>query len=474
MNRYGEHINYIFKWQVASTLLVVLFQIVGIVLVGRFLDLKNLGIFTLFQIVFRFGLLIFDPGMFHSIVQRYETSKSLIKLLYRYQLGIVSVLLILMIGTYYWIIQGNSENNILLILSIFCLVGVAIGSYFHNVLILHLKQDKISYAQILSYVLELIALLLLLNYVSALLAFSISLCIRLFIFYLGCFIFSASISIDKVQNESLVKTDAHVNFGLYHMLNQGLSFLQGHYDTVLLTLLFGLSVIGPYNLSCEIGFLIFSKINPIFNKTHFPIISKARKEENPIQGIISYTFSQFLFILIPLYILFWANADWILTLAFGAKAEIILFFTRFILVVAMLKAINNMLFSYIMALGESRILFFWNVAIVLINYMICLIFFWIRIEMHTFLWFSMAYSLVVVCIMLYILNRKVDYLYQELMSWVPKFLGFIVLFSFLLFIVNFLGVGSWIQFVLGISLYALLFYLIDKSRFLQLVKLKLV
>ncbi|MBK9109272.1 MAG: hypothetical protein IPM92_13130 [Saprospiraceae bacterium] len=63
-------LNHMFRWQLGSSLYLTLLQIIGIVFLGRFLGYLEMGIYAIFQLIFRVSVALFEPGMFVCILQK--------------------------------------------------------------------------------------------------------------------------------------------------------------------------------------------------------------------------------------------------------------------------------------------------------------------------------------------------------------------------------------------------------------------
>ncbi len=252
-----------------------LLQVAGIILLGQFLGYKELGIFTIFQLIFRLGITVLDPGMYVSIIQKAEYHPELILRQSKIQNLILLTGLIILLGFFIWESEYWSDNYLIVCLSLLLFTIIGRCSLYPSLLTHHLKQKEISLAQMTGATLEFIFLFSTIWSWDPVFVFCTGFVIRFSIYYLLCYL-----QFLKLQSHSgsSVDVDEHIRFSSYQVLNQGLGFVQGNFDTVLVGSVFGLTLLGPYHLASELSYLLFSKINPVFNKAIFPVLAKFRND----------------------------------------------------------------------------------------------------------------------------------------------------------------------------------------------------
>lgn len=472
MNRYFNLINNTFKWQFFATIYITILQVVTLILLGRYLDNTALGSFAVFQMIFRMALAIFDPGMFFSVVQKHEVSSKLLKLLTRHQLLYLFICIIILCFSIFVFKINYISNIILIAFSFLILFLIGVGSYTQQVLILKDKQKDIAIIQMLAYSIELVVLLILLRYYSPVYCFSFSIIIRFFVMYLINYLYGKTLP--DSTNGNQIDFVSHIHSSRFNLYNQVLSFIQGHYDTAFIILMFGLSILGPYNLAIEFSFILFSKVNPLFNKSIFPVIAKARKEHQVPDSMMARQFINFICVIVPLYLILYVNSNSILTWAYLEKGSEIYYYSSFILFVALIKAFNNILFTYLLASGATKSIFYWNTGILLINYSICFILYWNQWSMDHFLYFSVAYSFVVLLFLMIQTSYHFPFFFNEVKS--NGLTAFLILFFLILILFGLQMVlhNPILLLVLSISVYVLLFLILDRKRLFNLLNLKIV
>ena len=471
MDSASAQINLTFRWQFLSSVFVTILQLTALVLLGRYLDFRELGAYALFQIIFRFALYVFEPGMFFSLVQRHEYGTPLVNTLIRKQVIILLISLALLGGLFF--LDLNDDLRTIILPGIVLMLVIGLGALPHSKLILMARQREIAWIQAVSYLAEFIWIISAIKLADRALPIFISLLIR-YIFYYGlCFLVSLRTEMRIPQAEIADIPTRHIKPSRDQVLSQLLSFLQGQYDTLLITGLFGMNVLGPYNLATEYSYLAFSKINPLFHKATFPFLSKTIRLGGDSVSIVRNNLSSYLLVMLSVYILLWPHREGLLSLAYLEKSTELARMAAFILVVALIKAVNNILTGYLLAYGAASWVLKWNLVLTIVNYLVCGIFWWIQIKLEVFLIFSIVYSLIFMFAGAYFLqkfcmkgNSILDFNILSVMLCVLPI--WIACFS----IEHFVTHPLWSVFLSGLATLFLIF-VFQKQRLLDLLHLKI-
>jgi O-antigen/teichoic acid export membrane protein len=442
--------------------------VLTLLLVGRYLDKTQLAIFTIFQLVFRLGLSVFDPGMFISVIQKKLRNKVIMSSLDKWQLFFV---IMISFAIVLWFAQsGSIDTNLIAImyLGICTLFWIGATSKFQSQLIADNRQKEVFWAQVLAYGIEFIFIVAALNYIPALWIFCMGLTIRVLIMFGWAWI----IRIKKEENLFL-KRNEYLDFSRNHVLTQLLSFIQGNYDTVFIGYLFGLPFLGVYNLACEFSFLLFSKINPIFNRAIFPVISYQMSDEQR-QTLTWNTIQTYLIVMIPIHLFIGFNADTILHWAYPDKGMEIAGVVKYFIFIALIRGVNNILNTFILGSGNSRFILIWNVVILLINYLFILIFLYLKISLDLFLIWSVCYAFVLTLVILKWMHGENLFGINLKSDSASKLFFIILIFGIVLYVMQWIHVPFWIASLIAIIVYSILLYIFNRGILFNLLKLKLV
>lgn len=397
-------LNNTFRYQLGSAIIISILQLITLYFLGRKVSALQLGIFGTYQMIFRFSFAIFEPGMYSSIIQKLEFNSRLVETLTKYQLLIFGALSVFLIGLFYpyWI--KMDVETLVLILAIILSGTIAKGSLYHVKLIYANRQFEVAILITIAHIIEFISLFILLNLTTEIYSFAISLLIRFLFFYSGTFLLSrkyvSNINHDEINNK------VHTSYSAHYCLNQGLSYVQGIYDNVLIALLFGQSVFGIYILACEMSYFVFSKVNPIFNKAFFPVLSSKVIHKEKTSDAIHSVLLSFLFITTPIYIFLFSQSESILFWLFPDKYQQMIIIYKYFLIIAFIKSITNILFTVILSYGKSKEIFYWNISVAIFNYSALVIFYFIKITLEPFMIFMILYALLVLAFTIYKLNEE--------------------------------------------------------------------
>lgn len=431
----------------------------------------ELGVFAIFQMIFRFSYAVFEPGMYASIIQKHDWSLSLQRVLTKYQrliLGLaISIILIL---NYRFL--GNLDLSLLILILGVCLVGIiAHGSLYHTKLIYRNKQFEVSLLFTLAHIIEFIVLLVLLTFTNPLLSFACSLCTRFIVFYLGTFLLDRVIIMD--DSRSSISESDHVKFGTHYCINQGLSYFQGIYDNILMLLSFGTAFMGIYVLACELSYFIFSKVNPLFNKSFYPVLTYKISKGEDTTNLIYSIFESLVLLTLPIYIFIYIERDHVLHWLYPDKASKMILIVGYFLMIAFIKSLNNILFTMILAYGHSRKILQWNIYVALVNYLVLFLCLVGRVDVEPFMQFSLFYSIGVFFFISYQLLRISRFNIKENLSSMLRVLTFVMLILIVVLFLSMITINWCLKGFIYVLIIIILLRIIHREKFNLFAKFKL-
>lgn len=441
--------NQMFRWQLGSSLYLTVLQIAVIVFLGRFLGYREMGIYAIFQLIFRLAVALFEPGMYVSIVQKKNWSQDILQALNKWQMRIAGLAFLLLLC--FFAIEGNyyRENHWILIIGLVLFLVIAWGSRYTAILTRQLHQKQISLAQIIGSSVEFLCLLSFIWYYDPMWVFPLCFLFRFLVFYAFCIFYTYQNGTEIPDSINVTEKSEHVKFSSYQLINQGLSFIQGNFDTVLILAVFGLQTLGPYNFASELSYLLFSKINPIFNRVVFPVLAKHQENSGERQYIISEAMLSHALVCLGLYLLLFFHLPEIVKLLFNDAEGKILIFSKFICIMAIIRSVNNMAFSQLLALGASRKLLHWNLAVLIFNYVFIFIIYWIGAEITTFLEINIFVSFFVLVFTIY----KLFQYYNDVRKGTKDVIYFLVFYftsGLVLYLMSLLSLHLILSLALGV------------------------
>ncbi len=467
--------NSIFRWQLGLTIYIGVIQLITLILLGRFLPFKELGAYAIFSIVFRFALYSLDPGMFFSIIQRHESSKVVVRKIFRLQFLYILIGILAFLFIAYLYKLNEIIGPVILLNSISIIVIIGIGAYIQSKLIQKFRQREIALSQMMAYTVELIFVLFMCKFFQPIEVFSSGVVLRLFIFYsVGSILLWKLGGLKETDALEAISAKVHMEQSKYNIWSQIISFVQGQYDTIVIVGLFGLSTLGKYILMTELSYMIFAKINPVFNKAIIPVVSKAFKEKEDVTLIIKESLTSFIYLMFTLYFVFWIySRDW-LTWAYPDKAYELFYFALYLIPIAFLKSVNNIVISYIVAFGESKKVFYWNIGILLFNYIALGLFYLLKGSLFSFLIFGVVYTFLSTLV-LFILLKKLLKVHNISFSLNKSQLGLVImLLSLGAYICKYLFSNIAISVIALLILVFILFYAFERERLKRWINLSII
>ncbi len=445
-------------------------QIISIILLGRFLGYKELGIYTIFQIIFRLAISLFEPGMFVSLIQKKIFNQNILQKEKRIQ-RILTIAGIVILIFFFVLEKDYASKNLSIVVISLVLFGLfGFFSQYTALLTRQLKQKEISLAQMIASSIEFIFIISAVWFVSPLLVFTMGLLFRFIIYFLISGYYVRKLILDEDASTS---EKEHISFSSYQMLNQGLSFVQGNFDTVLVASVFGLVILGPYNYASEISYLLFSKINPVFNKAVFPVLAKYQDMPVDRQTIITESLISHALICVSLYLLLYFNIDHLIPLAIKDPDGLILQFAKFILIMAMIRSVTNVMFTQLLALGESKKLLQWNISVLVFNYIFIAVIYLTGSSIITFLSINIFVSLFVMIFIL--LKLRTFFIHPNTLD---KKIGYYLLYLFVCIIgiagLRFLNIHFVLILFLDIVFIIGFTFLFYKDKLIDLFRLRII
>ena len=464
-----------FRWQLVSAAYLTLLQLVVILFLGRFLAYREMGVYAVFQIVFRLSIALFEPGMFVSLIQKKDCSLNTIGALSKIQVRIAVLVGSLIVLFYLVDVHYLRSNALVAGMSLLLFASIAVGSQYTSLLTRQFMQKQMAIAQIAGATLEFILILSLIHFFEPLLVFSSAMLVRFVLYYFLAYHYCKPVLLQKLLSSATCTTETreHVRFSAFQVMNQGLSFVQGNFDSVLIIGVFGLSVLGPYNFASEISYLLFSKINPIFNKAVFPVLAKHQHESAEREWILGESLLSHALVCIGLYILLYFHLSDVIPMALNDPEGKILLFAKYICVMAIIRSVNNVIFSNLLALGESKNLLRWNIAVLLFNYFFIAIIYFGHFSIEHFLFINIWVSFSVLLFSLYRLFRYYTNK-QLLVTSLMRYALYFITCALTLVLIKKFALGLMSSIVLSIFAMLLLSFLFYREKVKKLIHLKII
>jgi len=355
------------KWTTVSTITYAVVGLLKISTLSRILDKSDFGLMALVMFVLGFMNIFMDMGLTSAILHKQGISKNEYSSLYWlnivFSLFLFSIIYILspLIAQFY-----EQEELITLIpLMALSLIISSIGKQFRIILQKDLKFKTISIVDIISYVssLSLAIFLAINNYGVYSLIYS-----ALFQYLISNIIFL----IYGLQDEGLnfyfsyKETKPFLRIGIYQVGSQIVNYFNRDLDTLIIGKLFGMEILGGYNLAKQLVFRPAQIINPILTRVASPLLAKFQGDLTKLKDNYLKLVNIVVSINLPIYLGLIAFAPLVVRVFYGEGFESITLLVRILSVYMIFRAIGNPIGSLVIATGKTHLEFVWNLFTLLI------------------------------------------------------------------------------------------------------------
>ncbi len=350
------------KWTTLSTVLLTLCTLLKISILARLLDKSDFGLMAIITFVMGFVDLFMDMGISIAILHKQKISKNEYSSLYWINifLSIVIYLIILAITPLIAIFYKEDILNILIPLTGFSILIVAIGRQYKTILQKDLNFKKIAIIEISAAVISLIFAIIL-----ALKGFGIySLIYSLLINYtLSNFTFlllgfrSHPVRFHFKYRE----TKSFLKIGIFQVGSQIVNYCNRDLDVLLIGKFFGPEILGGYSLAKQLVFRPAQIINPILTQVATPTLAKMQNDLMVLKINYLKLINLVSSINFIAYLAIFVFAPYLVQIFYGDDYSLIVPIVRILSFYMYIRALGNPIGSLVVATGKTYLEFYWNV-----------------------------------------------------------------------------------------------------------------
>jgi O-antigen/teichoic acid export membrane protein len=150
--------------------------------------------------------------------------------------------------------------------------------------------------------------------------------------------------------------------GIYDTGAQLMDYISYKIDVILVGRLFGLEVLGLYNMGKELAMKVMKVINPIINSVTIPILAKLQNEPEKIKINYSRIISIIAFINIPVLIALSIFSEEVVNIFFSEKYTSAATFVRILAFWGIFASIGEPAGNLVIAKGRTDIKFIWTIV----------------------------------------------------------------------------------------------------------------
>ncbi|RMG88248.1 MAG: colanic acid exporter, partial [Bacteroidetes bacterium] len=351
------------RWTTLGTSLRFLLQIGQVLLLARWLDQTELGIYSILLVVLGVSRFFSDLGISQAIIHFQNLTKAQLNALYWLNIGAGGLLFGLLFSLAPFIAQfyeAPALTNLIRLGSTLYLILPA-GQQFHFLLQKALAFKRLALIELLLEGWSLFVLCVFLFWGKGIVAVPASMVGYAIAYALVFFSIGRKMYRPDLRRLDFSGCRAPLRYGLFLVGERALSYFLTHLDKIILGRFFGLSFLGAYELAHQLLIRPLGLLSNIGGKITFPLYSKiqtnpARLNHWYLQNVLLVTFIAF-----PVYFGLLATAGESVRLLFGEEWRLSVSIFLIIGWRGIVMTVGNPIGAYLQALGRTDWGFWANV-----------------------------------------------------------------------------------------------------------------
>lgn len=351
------------KWNSVAKITTDLLSVVQLMIVARYIDKAEFGTMSIIHVVLGMVGMFTDLGMYAAMMHKQNITNDQYNSIYWFNWILNGTIFVLVCIVAYPIALFYNDVNLT---HLICLAALGIllapfGKIFYTIKQKNLEFSFISKIGIIGNALVFITTVLFCLLDFGIYALIIPMLIR------G--IFTAIVF--SIAGRQQFKVQFHLNMseikdffkiGIYDTGAQLMDYISYKIDVILVGRLFGLEVLGLYNMGKELALKTMKMINPIINSVATPILAKLQNEPDKIKLNYSRILSFVGFINIPILVALSIFSEEVVNIFFSEKYANAASFVRILAFWGIFASIGNPAGNLVVAKGRTDLSFKWTIV----------------------------------------------------------------------------------------------------------------
>ena len=350
------------KWNSVAKITTDLLSVVQLMIVARYIDKADFGTMSIIHVVLGMVGMFTDLGMYAAMMHKQNITNEQYNSIYWFNWILNgAIFFILYIAAYPIALFYNDTNLTHLIwLAALGILLAPFGKIFHTIKQKNLEFSFISKVGIIGNLLVFLTTVLFCFLGFGIYALIFPVLIR------GIFtaiVFSiAGRKQFKVQfHFKMAEIKDFFKIGIYDTGAQLMDYISYKIDVILVGRLFGLEVLGLYNMAKELSLKVMKMISPIINSVATPILAKLQNEPEKIKLNYSRILAFIGFVNIPILIALSIFSEEVVSVFFSEKYANAATFVRILAFWGIFASIGNPAGNLVIAKGRTDISFKWTI-----------------------------------------------------------------------------------------------------------------
>ena len=358
------------------------------------------------MVVIGFAQSFSDMGVSNAIIHKQEVTGNQLSSLFWLNIlsGLIVFLILVVISPVISFFYNEPDLTELILLSAISFVILPFGQQFRILLQKELHFSALSKIDILSAIIGFMTTVIsvvnsygIYSIIFGLLARTSSMSLLLLFiglkFHKPGFIFSKE------------ELNGFISFGLYQMGEKSLNFFSSNMDKIIIGRLFGMEILGFYNLAYQLMIYPMKIISPVINTVSFPIYSRIQTDMNKLNSLYIHNIEIITFICFPVYFGLYSISDQVVNTFYGPGWDQTIILFNIIWVLGVTKSISNSIGPYLLSLGKAKTGFYLNLLVLCLCSSLLLTGSFVSID--TMLWIFVIGNIIVLFPMDYYIRYKI-------------------------------------------------------------------
>ncbi len=359
------------KWTTFSAALTTFAQLAQRVILARLLLPEQFGLYGMLLPVIAFGQAFADMGISQAIIQRQDASADELSSLYWLNVLAGAVVFVLVLLSAPLVVAYYNEPRLNDLFAWVALVFIItpLGQQFQMLLQKALRFDTIARIEIVS---------VLAGSLFSVLAAALGAGVLAILWGLLLSALLRALALMQVGwrdwrpalHFRLGDTRSYLRFGLFQMGDRLLNMFASNIDYIIIGGVLGRQALGYYTMAFQLVVLPYQRLNPILTRVAFPLFAKRQQDTASLRrGYLEIT-RLIAFMIFPVMVGLALTAPLAVPLLLGDQWLPAVPVLQILSVLGIMRGLANPFGAVYLALGKAEVGFYFNIALLLVNFIV--------------------------------------------------------------------------------------------------------
>lgn len=355
------------KWTTTATAVTTLLSFTQLAIIARFLDPSIFGLVSICSLVMNFFHIFANLGFTNSIISIQENSRKVLSTIFFASIALGFTMGILIFFSSGMVVDYYNEPRLSYVirLSAFSFPLIYTGQIYWNLLQKELEFKILAVIDVICGIVNFISTIILaykgyqeLSIIYSQLFF-IAIRTALYII-LGRKLFTPMFYF------KLKEIKAHLRFGIYHLGEGILGFVNGNLENIVIGKAIGVKELGLYTIAYQLAVFPVYKLNPIIMQVSYPIMAKM-KENDGLRRAYLKIIDFITYCNLPLLAGLFITASSVVVLIYGQDYQGSVPLVRVLVLVSFMYCITAPSSSLALSKNKPNIMFYLNLSSLIIK-----------------------------------------------------------------------------------------------------------